>query len=220
MTSLGTARVLLEDYYLDHCDGALYDFCDTFWPCSFQSKHGRCQLVKSGHSTKPHQNAEAKIIGTGNYESSFSAEGYEDEWLENLVGNVEIIQRTLQDRTFQNPNIAELDVASRLHRERLTDFYSNIGGASSYMNNTTCFACLRELPEYPLPCGHILCISCIRAFGRQPTRTTLELPFCPLHTHETMWPEPWEIKVKPLYAGVRILNLDGCVAHGYSVFLS
>lgn len=206
---LGTAAQLLDDYYVDPCDDALDDFCDMYWLCKYRNKHGRCHLVKLGHGRRGHQNAEGKIIAAGDYESSFHADDYSDEWIRDLRRKLDTIQKKLQDMMFQAPQITEQEAASKLHRQQMNDFYNNLGRAVDFISHETCFSCLRELPEHPLPCGHVLCTPCIEAYGQRRDKIVIEMSSCPLHDHDTKWPLPWQIKIKPLYAGVRILCLDG-----------
>lgn len=102
----------------------------------------------------------------------------------------------------------EETAAGELHLKRMNEFYSNLGELSAYTNHSACFCCLRELPEHPLPCGHVLCTPCVRSFGRRKNRVTYALESCPLHDDQK-WDQEWEIPVKPGLAGVRILTLDG-----------
>jgi len=65
-----------------------------------------------------------------------------------------------------------------------------------------------DVPEHPLPCGHVLCTACVKAYGTQ-AKSTVSLPYCPLHREATRWAKPALIKFKPAGAGVRVLALDG-----------
>lgn len=165
--------------------------------------------MKSGHNPKGHQNSEGKIIAAGDYQSDFHADDYADDWYENIRRNLDGIQRALQDILIRLPHMAEQQAVSDLHREHMNHFYRLVGQASDFVSHSTCFSCLRELPEHPLPCGHVLCTPCVEAYGRRSGKTVIKLKACPLHVRETAWLSPWEIRVKPLYAGVRVLSLDG-----------
>lgn len=165
--------------------------------------------MKSGHNPKGHQNSEGKIIAAGDYQSDFHADDYVDDWCENIRRNLDGIQRSLQDILIRLPHMTEQQVVSDLHREHMNDFYRFVGQASDFVSHSTCFSCLRELPEHPLPCGHVLCTPCVEAYGRRSGKTVIKLEACPLHVRETTWLSAWEIRVKPQYAGVRILSLDG-----------
>jgi len=102
----------------------------------------------------------------------------------------------------------EEKVAERLHLKRMDEFYSNLGDLSAYNNHAACFCCLRELPEHPLLCGHVLCTPCVKSFARRKNSVTYAIDYCPLHSNQK-WETEWEITVKPHLAGVRILTLDG-----------
>ncbi|KAI9853559.1 MAG: hypothetical protein M1813_002065 [Trichoglossum hirsutum] len=73
----------------------------------------------------------------------------------------------------------------------------------------TCFSCLRNAPDYCLPCGHAICESCVVDFGTAPQERESEiiLDRCVLCLHS--WKEPQVIQMKPRCAGVRLLTLDG-----------
>jgi hypothetical protein len=200
---------LLDDFYVDFCDEALEDFCNLYWPCMFRNKYGRCENMKSGHNPKGHQNSDGRILAAGSYQSDFLADEYADEWIENIRRDLEVIQKTLQDITIRYPHIQEQEAALNLHIERMNEFYMALGQASQFVSHSTCFSCLRELPEHPLPCGHILCTPCVVAYGKRYDKTMIRIESCPLHVKETLWRDPWKIKIKPLHAGVRVLSLDG-----------
>jgi hypothetical protein len=168
--------------------------------------------MKSGHNPKGHQNDNGKILSTGAYQSDFHFEDYADVWIDNIRRNLEQIQREVYTETFYRSGLTESQAASKVHLNIMNDFYFQVGDAFKFVSHSTCFSCLRELPEHPLPCGHVLCTPCVKAYGRQAEKTVIVLDACPLHIAET-WDHPWKIKVKPLYAGTRILSLDG-----YSTF--
>jgi hypothetical protein len=80
---------------------------------------------------------------------------------------------------------------------------------------------LREMPEHPLPCGHVLCTPCVRTYSeldmkregmQQKDKNFIRLDRCPLHLRYLRFTDPWFLKFKPDLAGVRILSLDGCVS--------
>lgn len=203
----GPAEQLLERYYMDYCDYALDDFCALFWPCSFSNKNGRCCNVKEGH-TKGHQNEKGKIISGGQYYSYFSWDSFENEWMHLLQAKVQHMQTALQLEMVNQPQASENLLASRLHHRYMNQFYLQLGGANHFKSHSACFCCLREMPEHPLPCGHVLCSPCIKEYGR-PDRGVIYVDTCPLHEMDTMFTAPWIIQLKPELAGVRVLSLDG-----------
>ncbi|KAF2963626.1 hypothetical protein GQX73_g9958 [Xylaria multiplex] len=84
----GTVSRLLDDRYAKSCVGAIQAFAEFYWPCSFENpmlgELGRCCNVKLGHNPKGHQNKQGKIIGHGEYQSSFNIATFQPEW-EHLI---------------------------------------------------------------------------------------------------------------------------------------
>ncbi|KAE8449132.1 hypothetical protein EG329_008516 [Mollisiaceae sp. DMI_Dod_QoI] len=208
---LGSTVQLLDDIYADMCDEALDNFCNMYWPCAFRNAYGQCCNVKSGHNPKGHQNSTGKILAAGDYRSDFHFDDYADEWINNIRLNLEQIQQQVHEMMFRHASLTEPDAAAKIHRRVMNEFYKNVGDVFQFVSHSTCFSCLRELPEHPLPCGHVLCTPCVKSYGRQAEKTVMKLDSCPLHVVETEFVAdfPWKIKIKPLYAGTRILSLDG-----------
>jgi hypothetical protein len=167
--------------------------------------------MKSGHNPKGHQNSAGKIIGAGGYQSDFVFDDYADRFIDEIRTNLKKIQQEVYDLTFRRKRLTEEEAASEVHRQYMNLFYQNVGDVYHFVSHSTCFSCLRELPEHPLPCGHVLCTPCVKAYGQQYEKTVIKLDYCPLHLGETEFLNdfPWRIKVKPLHAGTRILSLDG-----------
>lgn len=215
LSIVGTPITLFENYYRGPCIDALVGFSKEYWPCTFENKNGRCSLVKAGHSTKGHQRADGKILAPGDYSSEFDLDKTLRGWNDNLTRNISEMQRQLESRRIQQSNELSYDdddeqaLASELHSRQTRDFFDKIGNVSHFVSHLACFSCLRELPEHPLPCGHVLCTPCVEAYGRRSGKSTILIASCPLHSSATRWVTPWEINIKPQYAGVRILSLDG-----------
>ncbi|OCL08081.1 hypothetical protein AOQ84DRAFT_293846 [Glonium stellatum] len=186
---------------------ALEEFCDMSWPCGFSNEKGRCVNVKSRHISKGHQNDKGKIIAAGDYRSSFSALKYGQQWNDTLFENIQNLQNeilALSDKGTPDEK-AYID----LHTRNMTSFYKGLGSARRFISHCTCFCCLMEIPEHPLPCGHILCAKCVRSFGQAHNKSNFELNSCPLHPDDSRWAKPCVVRFKPEYAGSRILSLDG-----------
>lgn len=180
------------------------------WLCSFEDKRGnRCVNTRARHKPKGHQRANGRIIGAGEYQSNFTVETYGTTWsnsVHDAVMNMEADHQKRYDRSEKG--VTSLEVELRMHRQRITKFYYDMGGAGYYTNHATCLCCLKEAPEHALPCGHVLCARCIRAYGRRQTDHSFTVDSCPLHYRDA-FPEPWHIHTKPEHAGARILCLDG-----------
>ena len=207
---------LYENYYRTPCAEALQGFAKDFWPCNFHNKNGNCSLVMAGHSAKGHQRIDGRILEPGEYLSDFDMFKTLRAWNNSLIQNIGDIQQKLErKRLQQSDNDQPFDdddeqaAMSELHGKLTRAFFENIGNVSQFTSHVACFSCLRELPEHPLPCGHVLCTPCVEACGQRSDKSTILLSSCPLHGSGAQWISPWEINIKPQYAGVRVLSLDG-----------
>ncbi|KAI1798690.1 FabD/lysophospholipase-like protein [Daldinia bambusicola] len=211
----GSASRLLDDRYAKPCAGALQTFADLYCPCSFTNPSftgdlGRCYNVRSGHNPKGHQNKQGKIIGNGDYESSFDIDTFRPVWEELLKASLAQVQSSSFKLGQEFPDRTELQIAALIHQERLNELYSNVlGVATDFISYSACLCCLRELPECALPCGHVLCFPCAQIYGTRTSRTTIEISRCPLHVRDLIANPSWVIVTKPRYAGSRVLCLDG-----------
>ncbi|KAI1736759.1 FabD/lysophospholipase-like protein [Xylaria scruposa] len=210
---MGTTVQLLNDAYVEFCDQALEEFANFHTPCAFVSQRSglRCCNVKSGHSPKGHQDANGKFIGDGIYMSNFEFSDYKAQWIENIKIRLNELHGKFFSLSHEYKERPESFVAAKLHNLSINDFYRSLGNDVKLFNShSTCFSCLRELPEHALPCGHVLCLPCVRDYGSKVSKTTIELEWCPLHSTDTkVWDPPWAVTVKPAHAGVRVLCLDG-----------
>lgn len=206
---LGTTDRLLGDAYVEFCEYALKLFFDLYLPCEFKNSRGKCCNRRLGHSPKGHQNQFGKIFAPGSYQSSFQPRQFLQEWLASIRVYLQDIEAGFDDQCHRYSHLSNATIASEMHLREINRFYQSIGGASKFLSHETCLACLRELPEHALPCGHVLCNPCVLAYGKKIAPTTILLKRCPLHHRETNWEPPWQINVKPPHAGVRILCLDG-----------
>lgn len=199
----------MNDVYVEFCEYAVKQFSDLYLPCDFENSRGRCCNKRLGHSPKGHQNDLGKLLAPGGYQSTFQPHEFQAEWLTLIRSYLQQIEATFDDQSHTYTHVSSADLASSLHRDEINHFYEIAGGAENFLSHETCFSCLRELPEHALPCGHVLCNACVLAHGKKIAPTVIELERCPLHYAEHLWDPPWQIQVKPLHAGVRILCLDG-----------
>jgi len=180
-----------------------------------------CVNVANAHD-KGHQNAKGKIISTGPFTSSFISEEFYPVWRDIIEKAITQIHTALLGLLERGPRDAsEESLVLKLHTPLMKRFYDNVlsnhrrRGASAELIrcHSTCFCCLMQAPQHPLPCGHVLCTSCIESYGRplNGNRNFLQMDYCPLHRLNTQWRKPCLIRFKPLHAGVRVLCLDGYV---------
>jgi len=144
----------------------------------------------------------------------FTAATFGPIWRRQLLEQIEELQQKLvadiaqRDEIPLNPDQFLLEA----HSQNMKSFFNGIGGATDdYVSHTTCFCCLLQMPEHPLPCGHVLCTHCIKAYGRTQNRAVYELRCCPIHPDYKAWGDPIKVRLKPEFAGTRILTLDGYV---------
>jgi hypothetical protein len=190
----------------DSCIKALQRFCKLHWPCEFSNNKGRCVNVRAGH-TKGHQNDQGRLIRTGQFKGTFTFDSFEGKWRRYLQDRVHKLQQEIRD-SLAGHSLDEGKVPADKHRRIMRRFYHRLGGAHHFNSHYTCFCCLTEMPKYPLPCGHVLCLPCVSDYGSRDLGCTIKLDACPLHASEP-FNRPWYIKDKPDMAGVRILSLDG-----------
>ncbi|KAK5360276.1 hypothetical protein LTS13_010366 [Exophiala xenobiotica] len=214
----GKSQDLFDQFYSSSCTAALEHFCNKFWPCSYVSKKGRpCVNVKATHGPKGHQNAQGKIISSGPYQSRFSSFEYSKTWSALIKEYLFRFEKQLEETAAkQRPRprdaVNPKDVlAYDLHHEHMQDFFRmwENRSASDFASPTTCFCCLMEVPQHPLPCGHVLCTECVKVYGRHYDRNSFVMEYCPLHRKQGKFSDVCVIHFKPDSAGVRVLTLDG-----------
>ena len=195
-------------------DWAMGEYLELHYPCSYVSPDGtrQCMLVKARHQPKGHQDNQG-IIAAGEYQAAFDS-SFIHRWKAQLRAAIEGLHRDFSyelEQASQIPDtnaIPEERIALDLHIEYLNNFFEAVGPAASIVSHATCFCCLMDVPEHPLPCGHVLCTACVKAYGKI-HKSAVSLPCCPLHREATNWARPAVIKFKPAGAGVRVLALDG-----------
>ena len=177
----------------------------------------RCVNVRSGHDTKGHQLKNGKVLAVGNYVSRFSFEGYQETFQFDVFSRLNECLKLLYSQV-QRAGESEAEAAAQLHRNTvMAHFYNHAeqaktdSGASAvpFISQSTCVSCLIEPPEHALPCGHILCSSCLRAYGHSKSKNVVEIDGCPIESLSL--PRYWKVFLKPADAGIRILTLDGYV---------
>ncbi|KAM6508452.1 hypothetical protein FALCPG4_018305 [Fusarium falciforme] len=92
-------------------------------------------------------------------------------------------------------------------------FETNFTGNPQLARASVCYACLFGRPEYELPCGHVICVSCVREFDE--TLPDEKYPGIAIHKScilcgsykEGTWPQ--EFQYLPDLSGIRDMSLDG-----------
>jgi predicted acylesterase/phospholipase RssA len=208
----GTAERVFPQY-LDHLDAALENFCDRHWPCEYikPGGGGRCVNVRSGHGSKGHQLQNGKVLAVGEYVSRFSFDSHQDEFQLNVYTRLDQLLQLLHAK-IEEEQIAEDRAAADIHKETvMTHFFERVanGHNDKFISHSACFCCLFEPPEHALPCGHVLCTPCLKAYGHVKNETLVEVFECPLEPLKRELHQAWRVSLKPPSAGVRVLSLDG-----------
>lgn len=164
-----------------------------------------------GHSSKGHQLKNGKILAVGAYVSQLSFENYHEEFRVEIYSRLDELLKILRERT-QDDDEPEAQAAAEIHKENvMVHFFDHSarGTANKFISHSTCFSCLIEPPEHALPCGHVLCTPCIKAYGESRGKLVIEMHGCPMETLIRGRNPVWKILLKPAAAGIRILTLDG-----------
>lgn len=199
--------------YLEHLDNALENFCDRHWPCEFVGpKGGRCINVRSGHGAKGHQLKSGKLLAAGDYIAGFSFDGYRQQFQESTYYKLKALRKRVKARI--EDGVSEQQAAAEIHRELVLPAFlehASRGDAQAFISHTVCFCCLFEPPEHALPCGHIICTPCLKAYGKAQLslRGYVEISDCPMEKKERHFRHAWPVYLKPPSCGVRVLTLDG-----------
>ena len=199
--------------YLEHLDNALDNFCGRHWPCEFVGpKGGRCVNVRSGHGAKGHQLKSGTLLAAGDYEASFNFDSYRQHFREDTYHKLKALRQIVQSK-IEDDGISEEQAAAEVHRESvLPAFFDHAsdGQPQLLISHTVCCCCLFEPPEHALPCAHIICTSCLKAYGKANFKGhVVEISECPMEKRERHFRNTWRVFLKPANCGVRILTLDG-----------
>lgn len=202
---------LWSHVYKKKCSG-VQRFFEKYQKCQFESGTGHCILLSDFHQGI-HQDSTGKEIGLGNFN------------LGNLEVRINEIIQQVEAQFFRQYRQTCDDSGGNIRRPRptakevtacrtivLTTLQHGWNEVYSYKS---CFICLGSLPDHVLPCGHALCDACVLDFGlpsENGSQTELTFETCVLCGES--WQPPQLIQLKPEYAGVRILTLDGGGVHG------
>lgn len=202
----GSYTTLFWKTFLTPLTEAFNEFCNQWLRCGFESKGKTCRNVKNSHK-KGHQASTGKVFAKGQYMAEFAPDVFFTEWVNEIGGHLVNLNKRLHEMGVDEH---EKDQVSRLHRQEMETFYPKLGSTAKFVSHATCFCCVRKVPEHVLPCGHVLCRSCVQSFGTRVEGGVYELRCCPLHPDQTRWTNsPARIQYKPPGAGVRVLCLDG-----------
>lgn len=147
----------------------------------------------------------------GRYVSQFSFENHQAIFQAEIYDRLNELLKILHSR-LESDDESEVEAAANLHQSTVLDnffHHASKGGGNHFISHSTCFSCLFEPPEHPLPCGHVLCTPCLMAYGKRLSKTVVEIIGCPMETLIRSRKQAWKVSLKPTAAGLRILTLDG-----------
>ncbi|KAI4844618.1 FabD/lysophospholipase-like protein [Aureobasidium sp. EXF-8845] len=204
---LGDIKDVFVPYYQPSLERMLKTFCGDHLMCSFADRSNRtCTGTQLSHGME-HRALDGKFIGSGRYTASITANSYLPQWISSLKRRLDMYEKDYLEAVNEEPEILTQRLASDLHIEQMSYSFNKLGTARHFVSHASCYGCLVNIPQHPLPCGHVLCANCVRDCGTR-AHGKIKLEHCPLHTHTTFEP-PWEITQKIDRVGIRILSLDG-----------
>ena len=209
LTCIGKPQDLFDQLYAHSCSTAAEHFNNRWLQCSFVSPSGKkCVNSRVSHG-KGHQKASGTIIAVGPFKDPPDLGDFESEWTRMTRDHFVQIEASAQEaRTEAGVRSSTGEkFAYELHRQPLTRFFGTYGEHTP--GRHSCYGCLMEVPQHPLPCGHMLCSPCVRMLGRPTDKNTVTVDFRPFDSKAVRKLNPCSIRFKPDFAGIRILSLDG-----------
>lgn len=168
-------------------------------------------MRSGGHGSKGHQRKSGKVLAVGGYVSRFSFENNRKEFQNEIYIRLNDLLKILHTRVEEDEQ-TEAQAAAEIHKDKvMAHFFDHAarGQTTNFISHSTCFSCLFEPPEHALPCGHVLCTLCLRAYGKSHVETMVEIVGCPMDMLITRRHQSWKVFLKPAAAGIRMLTLDG-----------
>lgn len=169
------------------------------------------RTLSGGHGSKGHQRKNGKVLAVGEYISRFSFESFRVEFQDLVYTRLDDLLKYLRSR-IEEDDQPEAQAAAEIHKDLvMIHFFEHAarGRDNSFISHSTCFSCLFEPPEHVLPCGHVLCTLCLRAYGKSRGKMEVEIKGCPMEKLISRRHQSCKVLLKPAAAGIRILTLDG-----------
>ena len=143
------------------------------------------------------------------YKEPFDVAKFQEHWLSTVRERLIEIEAKLRDAK-EEPTIhanTREQAATQLHKVHLMAYFGE--RETRIRGYNSCYACLMEVPQHPLACGHMLCRACVRMLGNMTDKHTVTIDFCPMEPYKDRQVRPCSIRFKPDFAGIRVLSLDG-----------
>ncbi len=194
------------------CTKAIHTYQNKYQRCAFEFPDGqRCKAIRPTHPEHCNSDEKGSTI-PGNFDSTDYSETPVD-----TVRNIEdsfitmfkkLCSHTKNGSWLYLPPLS--DLAESRRQVLASTSLQQSGFWQTAKSNKACFACLQSVPDHALPCGHVFCEQCIKDFGRssEDQRSCVEVTQCVLCLSKWLKP-PQLVRLKPKFAGVRVLTLDG-----------
>lgn len=98
-----------------------------------------------------------------------------------------------------------LGSSMEVHRNTMRRHHEKL---SAWTSDDTCFVCIRQRPQFTMPCGHSVDQNCVKIFGSESETDPwlFRVDKCFLCLADTAG---LSVRVKPSTASVRVLSIDG-----------
>ncbi|EGX50398.1 hypothetical protein AOL_s00076g162 [Orbilia oligospora ATCC 24927] len=202
------------------CQKAMDSFREKNAICAYIDDYSgaRCVNTKAGHA-KGHQTQTGAFMRSGPYqeeECSINTEFF-------MSSIEDYIKSLIQKFTAEAPadqglwrKLAAEEHRKNIRRLRLEGAYPKQGRAERddpFTKTSVCYGCLFRHSEYLLPCGHTVCETCIRSNSEINDQMKYtgkhRLGGCVICGTSIGSQWPYEVRLRPLLSGLRILSLDG-----------
>ncbi|KAH8661836.1 acyl transferase/acyl hydrolase/lysophospholipase, partial [Ilyonectria robusta] len=203
------------------CKRAIIHFLDESAQCAFIDPDSgeRCANTKKGHA-KGHQRSSGQLLKEGLFvDGPFDS----SRFILSIEECVLSVMNAVNPQAHSSRRKWQL-LVSKHHREHI-EVLRDLGGYPKpgtaqdklklgfFMKTSVCYGCLFGNPEYRLPCRHVICESCLRdsdqgeTHGQQTGLHMLRSCLICGDTKTAGW--PYQIRLRPLLSGLRVLSLDG-----------
>lgn len=119
-------------------------------------------------------------------------------------GFIQAVAKNFQ--TYYDRMTRESISAVELHTRHLR---SDRAEWASIRSSETCLVCIRRIPQYRLPCHHVICENCIVNFGRCSRTDPYLFLIETCYLCRTQMPEKVLVRIHPPTAGAGVLCIDG-----------
>ena len=183
------------------CRGSLSRYGIKYQNCAFRfADRSHCIIRRAVHIEHCNTGGERH---PGEFHDEFNS------LRDNIVDSIEnAFRKAFVDISPQGRTALPTPAEASRQRERVLGEYSLIW--RTIKSNKTCFACLYQVPDHVLRCGHSYCDKCVSEYGSKSNFFEYGFKMYRCVLCQISWQEEYPtIRLKPKCAGVRVLTLDG-----------